>query len=201
MILVSTNMCYALKGDHPLTQGIGGSVFYFLYLACTLVAMLLYLLSGSHTIFSVCYILNTLVCVTILVSISSRSRRESMEPYVKGEVQAKPSTATYVGIISLLLGYAIWHVDQHCVRNRWSLDADTYELEFINWSHSLWHLLTAYGGYELFRAIVINKQGRMTSLKKPFSEYRARKLFTRSIFITMGKPIHFLKPRNVSLSS
>jgi hypothetical protein len=199
MILVSTSICYALKDIHPLTTSERGKRFYCLYTLLTTFSMTVYVANGNHLFFSICYILNVLTSVIILLTLPIhdddvsiyrriRSKSSGMKNF---KLQSK--SASRAAVLSALLGYAIWHIDQRCVREGWITDHDLYEMYYYQWSHPAWHCLTAFAGYCVYRGIIYGRlatvNGGFVRKEKSGSFLMVEESVTRAMFISIGSPL------------
>jgi hypothetical protein len=141
MMSVSCSMCYALRGRHPVTAGISGLVFYFIFFGVVFASMMIYIMCGYHPFFASVFIITSLVSV-ILLKTMPHSNVEFTQRIHKGVVHA-------------ITGYCIWHIDQVCVSRKWSVGHTAYEWELQYWSHPIWHLLTASAGQSFLGALTL----------------------------------------------
>jgi len=154
MLAGSTSSSFALYDLHPLTTGVRGAIFYRAFGAYIVISSLIYLVTNIHELFAVCYILSLLVLVllsaTIPVNLKMYASKMHSEDStgmskIQGLLKAGPRAGIPAALVSLG-GYILWHVDQMCVRENWSILPDhPYEAYWYHWTHSAWHALTAIG--------------------------------------------------------
>lgn len=166
MMMASYSTCLLLNDMHNLTSGYKACIFYAIYMVLLIAVTGLYIYIENHVFFSTCFILSISVSVVLLCS---RFRNEgpisypfewavsesAMAGLVLHRLDYLPvSIANLLGCTTLILGMAIWLIDQECVRQDWSPpNSYVYEMQWHYWSHSIWHLMSACGVFFFMQAI------------------------------------------------
>lgn len=185
MVLASSSCCFSLIDMHPLTTSRLGASFYLYFTLFMVFSSVVYVRISSHSFFSVYFILSLLVQVLLVASFPVTVRKFNKQVYfeeaenenidtTKVEMKHDMSLDSFdvsrwlrVGSVLAVTGYAIWHVDQYCVRENWAEPLEyPYELYWYYWSHPLWHFFTAAGAFCFMQAIMF---ARIETYRSPLS--------------------------------
>ena len=185
MVLSIASTSYCLHDIHPLTTGRRGMFFYGIFTAFVTSFSLVYMHVMYHPFFALCFLTTSLIVIALIETLpivansrpikayAEHSKEEIIpEPEVKGLVLKRyPFYFTLrLGVGTALAGYAIWHIDQACVRQKWEPPSHLiYELNLYLWAHSVWHVLTAVGIFFLIQATILArvKTARSGLIRRP----------------------------------
>jgi hypothetical protein len=167
MMVAIVSISYGLVDLHPLTTSRRASWFYASLLTFVSISAGIYIKIMHHPFFAASFmiaaIVPTILVITLPINLnksvklydevqqrvtrSATSAREEMLRQMKSMSAfggLSMNGSTWVGISLALLGYAIWHIDQRCVHDKWQPgDAYFYELDWFYWTHPFWHVSTA----------------------------------------------------------
>jgi hypothetical protein len=155
MVLTLTSLCFLLYNVHPATTGTSGYILCAIFVLIQCVSGAIYVSNSYHPYFAASYMASALLLLPILTTMPSGVAGEATGPSgFKGS--GLPVVKLHrLGIASSIVGYMVWHVDQHCVREGWQAPTEyAYEHHWVYWTHPLWHVLTAAGVYLLYRSVM-----------------------------------------------
>lgn len=180
MLLAILSLSYCLFDLHPLTTSHRANWFYGSLVLFMVATLIVYVQIMYHPFFALCFIVSALVPALIAATMPMRinkgvgvklyqeepgSTTRSLKAYRKLLTERANALSLFGGIgvdtlvkggiLTALLAYAIWHVDQHCVAQGWTHDSTfAYEYTWYYWSHPLWHCLTAVAVVCFFDAML-----------------------------------------------
>ncbi len=159
-MVASFSVAFGMADLHPWTTSSRAQYFYGSMVLFVTLCILIYVEIMHHPFFAVSFIVTSLIPLGLMITLpvfvqksyqfyqevnqTKRARIEKKEQIVSLFRQLPLSQCVTIGTISALTGYAIWHIDQKCVRDGWEAPTEyAYEYDWWYWAHPAWHVLTA----------------------------------------------------------
>lgn len=187
-------MCYLLYGLHPLTSGSPGLACCFIFTFTQIFIGIVYSGNKYHPFFAASFLASGAFLLSVHSTLPANSHEAVLKimgnPVASGSLLSRVEdlsvvTSFRLGVILNLFGYAIWHFDQLCVREGKSRPEDyAYELEWVYWSHPVWHLSTAVGLSFLLLSIL-----RAHVISNTLYQLSSTKQYTGREVTVFGRPI------------
>ena len=203
MLLSILSISYCLFDLHPLTTSKRANWFYGALLSFVAATLAIYIQIMYHPFFATMFILAAIVPAVLVITLPMNVNKGATKLYHESTLAPKRAVVAarelvhkksaslspfgrltmnhgvLLGILSCVVGYAIWHIDQKCVTGGWTpTDLNMYELDWFYWSHPFWHLATALGSIFFFDSML---KARVESFTSPLMR-RARTGSFLSVF-------------------